>query len=143
MKKRPIVADVRELPLGSHSRDGFLVVAEAGQHIPFVVPRVFCVYGVKPGTIRGQHAHKECAQILICVSGKCEVTCDDGSERRTFSLGNPAVGLLVPPMIWAEEKYMVENTVLLVLTDHRYDETDYIKHYDEFLEYWDKSGVKK
>lgn len=119
------------------SPDASLFVYQGGEEVSFSMERVFVVKASKR-TDRGAHAHKECAQLLVVVEGECVVTCDDGVEKSTHILKDPAHGLLVPPTIWAEQDYQA-GTVLMVLTDHPYDESDYLRHYDDFLKF---RGIK-
>lgn len=115
--------------------NGTLVVAEALRHVPFPIVRIFAVTAVEAGKQRGHHAHRALTQLLICVSGRIEVTVDDGQDRKVIVLDHLAQALLVPPGIWAEQTYGDSDTVLLVLCDQPYDESDYIRDYDEFLAY--------
>jgi dTDP-4-dehydrorhamnose 3,5-epimerase-like enzyme len=87
------------------------------------------------GSIRGEHAHKKCSQFMVCVSGAIEVTCDNGIEETTYQLDSPSTGLNVEPGIWAKEKYLTENAVLMVLCDRHYEKEDYIHSYNEFKTY--------
>ena len=115
--------------------NGDLVVAEGpSDNMPFSITRIFNVRAEK-GATRGRHAHRECTQLLICTNGKVKVTCDDGKQTSTYILDKVNHGLLIGPGIWAEQKYIKENTVLTVLCDFLYDEGDYIRNYKDFLEY--------
>jgi dTDP-4-dehydrorhamnose 3,5-epimerase-like enzyme len=115
--------------------DGDLVVAEGhSDSVPFSIARIFNVRADK-GSTRGRHAHRKCAQLLICTNGTVEVTCDDGKQTSTYILDEANHGLLIEPGIWAEQRYIKENTVLTVLCDFLYDEGDYIRNYKDFLEY--------
>ena len=116
--------------------DGFLTVYEQGDAIPFDIVRVFVV-GADGGQQRGRHAHKECTQLMVCLNGACEVTCDDGHSKSTFYLESPDKGLMVPPSIWSEQTYKNENTLLMVLCDRPFDENDYIRDYNAFIK-WKK-----
>lgn len=101
--------------------------------IPFVPVRLFTVFGVSGEHIRGSHAHRECAQFLVCVAGTLSCVVDDGEVREEIALDGPGIGLYVPPMIWSTQyKYSPEAT-LLALASHEYDPDDYIRDYDEFL----------
>ena len=114
--------------------DGDLVVVEGhSDNVPFSIARIFNVRADK-GSTRGRHAHRECTQLLICTNGTVEVTCDDGKQTSTYILDEANHGLLIEPGIWAEQKYIKENTVLTVLCDFLYDEGDYIRNYKDFLE---------
>jgi dTDP-4-dehydrorhamnose 3,5-epimerase-like enzyme len=111
--------------------NGVLCVFESGRHVPFDIRRVFTV-SARAGDVRGDHAHKRCAQLLVCVSGKIRVTCDDGSVVTEHYLDNMGLGLLIPPGIWAKEDYIVDDAVLMVLCDRGYEAEDYIRDYHDF-----------
>jgi mannose-6-phosphate isomerase-like protein (cupin superfamily) len=115
------------------NRSGNITIVENNQHLPFNVKRVFYIYDIPGGKDRGAHAHKECHQFLIAVSGSFEVEVDDGKTKRTFNLNRPDMGLHVPPYIWASEKNFSSGCVCLVLTSHKYDENDYIRSYEDYL----------
>jgi dTDP-4-dehydrorhamnose 3,5-epimerase-like enzyme len=110
-----------------------LTVYESGSRVPFPVKRVFTVQASEE-CVRGFHAHRKCAQLLVVLNGECLVTCDDGKMKKMYPLNKPFEGLLIPPTIWAEQKY-APNTTLMVLTDQFYDEEDYIRDYNLFLEF--------
>lgn len=82
---------------------------------------------------RGNHAHKTCQHLLICLSGDCIVSVDDGTNKRDFVLNQSHIGLFVPAGIWDSEHSFGVGTVLLVLASHKYNEMDYIRDYQEFL----------
>lgn len=111
--------------------NGVLCVCECGKNVPFDVRRVFTV-SAKAGDIRGDHVHKRCTQLLVCVSGKIRVTCDDGLVVTQHLLDHMGVGLLVPPGIWAKEEYLLDDAVLMVLCDRGYEAEDYIRDYADF-----------
>ena len=116
-----------------HDHDGDLVVLEGStKKIPFSISRVFNVSSSSTGSIRGRHAHKLCTQLLICTNGSIEVFCDNSFEKKYFSLNRPDIGLIVFPGVWAEQKYLTENSVLSVLCDRPYEKHDYIHDYEEF-----------
>jgi len=114
--------------------NGDLVVMEGVTHCPFSISRVFVVRGQKDN-IRGQHAHKNCKQLLVCSSGCIEIIANDGEKVKNILLDQPNVGLLVPPGIWLEQKYKENGTILTVLCDLPYDSQDYIRDYKAFLDY--------
>lgn len=101
--------------------------------IPFAPQRWFLVYDVPGREVRGEHAHRVCHQFLICVSGKVNVAVDNGEQRAEVVLDSPALGIYVPPLVWASQYKYEEDAVLLVLASHPYDADDYIREYDEFL----------
>ena len=114
--------------------NGDLTVMEGLTHIPFPIARVFVVRGFA-GSVRGDHAHKACTQFLTCPYGVVEVRCDDGSKVTTFVLDKPEVGILIPPGIWAQQTYLVANSVLTVLCDRAYEAFDYIRDYSEYKKF--------
>ena len=102
--------------------------------LPFEPRRLFTVYDVPSESIRGAHAHRECAQFLICVAGSLSCLVDDGVAREEFRLTGPPVGLFIPPMVWATQSRYSRDAVLLVLASHPYDPADYIREYEEFID---------
>ena len=114
--------------------NGVLCVYESGQQVPFDTRRVFTVSAMG-GDIRGDHAHKQCSQLLICVSGRIRVTCDNGLAVTHHLLDSMNCGLLVPPGIWAKEEYMTDGAVLMVLCDRVYEEDDYLRDYGDFRKF--------
>ncbi len=109
-----------------------LLVITADKLSPFAIRRVFTVH-TDAGELRGQHAHRECTQFLVCVSGAFRVTIDDGTSVEVVTLNNPLRGLLIPPFLWASEWSESDQSVLLVLCDREFDENEYIRDYDEFI----------
>ena len=112
--------------------DGSLVPIESNYDIPFPIKRIFYVYGAKDTAVRGEHAHRTTKQLLICVHGKIEVLCDDGVNNKKYLLETPQQGLFIPEMIWDEQRYLSEDSVLLVIANTKYKFDDYIYNYDEF-----------
>lgn len=113
--------------------EGTLVFFEANKDISFSFKRVYYTYGVKEGVVRGLHAHKALEQLLICVYGAIEIMCDDGEKKEYTVLDDPAKGLYVGKGIWRTMKWLKDDSVLLVLACEYYDESDYIRDYDEFI----------
>ena len=113
---------------------GSLTVGEFGRSIPFDAKRYFMVFGVPSKETRGEHAHRECHQFLICVRGSCAVVADDGHQRQEFLLDRPDLGLHLPPMIWGIQYKYSADAVLLVFASHFYDSADYIRDYSQFCE---------
>lgn len=114
--------------------NGVVYVYEEGQHVPFAIRRVFTVTARK-GDIRGDHAHRTCAQLLVSVSGHIRVVCDQGGEKSSHMLDNMNMGLLVPAGVWATQEYTADNTVLMVLCDHPYETADYIRDRGEYAKF--------
>lgn len=112
---------------------GKITIGEYKKDLPFVPMRYFIVYDTPTNSIRGEHAHVNCYQFLICVSGSLVTTVDDGTRKADYLLNTPSSGLLVPPGIWASEHSYSDNAVLLVLASDLYDPNDYINDYNDFL----------
>ena len=112
---------------------GNLIVGERGAGLPFVPRRYFFVCDVSSGQVRGEHAHRELEQFLVCVRGQCTVIVDDGERREELVLNDPTVGLYVAPMVWAVQHGYSADGMLLVLASAEYDPGDYIRDYGEFL----------
>lgn len=112
---------------------GNLTVGEFERHIPFVPRRYFMVYQVPLVESRGEHAHRECHQFLICARGRMTVIGDDGARREEFVLDRPDVGFYMPPMTWGAQYNYSPDAVLLVFASHYYSATDYIRDYSEFV----------
>lgn len=133
LHRLPLVADLR----------GSLSAGEIGQHVPFEVQRYFLVFDVPSAETRGEHAHHQCHQFLICVSGSVAVVADDGKHRQEFLLDRPNRAVHLPPMTWGIQYKYSKEAVLLVLASHHYSSADYIRNYDEFLRLVNQSSVKQ
>ena len=114
-------------------REGNLTAVNSGVEIPFDIQRIFYVYDVPGGEGRGAHAHRTLHQFIVSVMGAFDVTIDDGVTRRTETLNRAYYGLHVPPTIWCELAGFSSGAVCLVLASDHYDESDYIRNYDEYL----------
>jgi WxcM-like protein len=120
-----------ELPV-VHNPQGNLTFIEGERHVPFPIARVYYLYDVPEGAARGGHAHRELEQLIIPI-GSFDVIVDDGSNRRRITLDKPAVGLLVPRMIWRELENFSAGSFCVVLASAYYDEADYYREYGEFV----------
>ncbi len=118
----PIVRDLR----------GNLIARQVGRGIPFVPRRYFLVFDVPSKEVRGEHAHRECHQLLVCLNGTVHCVVDDGEKRQEFVLDSPEKALHIPPMIWGTQYKYSKDSVLLVLASHEYEAGDYIREYDAF-----------
>ncbi len=114
---------------------GQLVALEEKKDIPFKIKRVYYMYDTLPGVTRGYHAHKSLEQILVCIHGSCKILLDDGHEKKVVALEKPYEGLYVSHAVWREMFDFSPDAVLMVLASELYDESDYIRNYDKFLEY--------
>lgn len=120
---------------------GALVALEESKNVPFAIKRVYYLFETKKDVHRGFHAHKKLKQLVIAVRGSCRFLLDDGTEKISLLLDNPAQGLLLESMIWREMYDFSEDCVLMVLADSFYDEADYIRDYSVFKEMANKSKI--
>lgn len=124
---------IKLISLPSHGDErGSLISLESLASVPFEIKRVYYLFGTKRDVIRGFHAHKNLKQLAICVSGSCRFELDNGITRESVLLNSPDQGLLVEDMTWREMHDFSEDCVLLVLASELYDESDYIRDYNEF-----------
>ena len=114
---------------------GGLSFFEAGKDIPFEIKRIYYIHDVPENTMRGAHAHKELKQLLFCPCGSVKMILDDGNEKTEMILDSPDKGLILTPCIWRDFMFLEKNTVLCVAVSEYFDETDYIRSYDEFLKF--------
>lgn len=118
----PMVRDLR----------GNLTARQMGQGLPFIPQRFFVIFDVPSKEVRGEHAHKECHQLLISLKGTVNCVVDNGVDRAEYCLESPETALHIPPMVWGTQYKYSEDCVLLVLASHTYDPEDYIRDYDTF-----------
>ena len=122
LHRMPSVPDIR----------GNLTVGEFDRTIPFSAKRYFIVFGVPSVETRGEHAHRECHQFLVCVRGSCALVADDGVNREEFLLDQPDLGVHLAPMVWGIQYKYSPDAVLLVFASDYYDSSDYIRDYSDF-----------
>jgi dTDP-4-dehydrorhamnose 3,5-epimerase-like enzyme len=125
-------AEVRSIPSVANAL-GSIGVLEDMSLVPFSIERVYFIYDVPPGSERGSHAHKKLEQFMVAASGSLTVELDSGFGKESFVLDSPSLGLYVPPGMWRDLKDFSENSVCLVLASAKYDESDYMRDYEEFL----------
>jgi hypothetical protein len=111
---------------------GSLTAIEGEVDVPFPINRAYWLYDVPGGASRAGHGHKTLRQLIISMSGSCDITLDDGYDRRTYHLNRSYFGLYVDSMIWREIDNFSSNSVLLVLASLHYDESDYFRDYELF-----------
>ena len=119
----------------NHREKGNLTVVQNNIEVPFAVKRCYYLYDVPGGEERGGHAHKELHQLIVAASGSFDVILNDGNIKRTISLNRPYYGLLVVPGIWRELNNFSSGSVCLVLASEVYKKEDYIRSYNDFLEW--------
>ena len=122
-----------ELPKIADPR-GNLTFVEGGNHIPFEIKRVYYLYDVPGGATRAAHGHRRLSQLMVAMSGSFDATLDDGRSKRKFHLNRSYFGLYIPPMIWRDLDNFSSGSVCMVLASERYDEADYFRDYQKFLE---------
>lgn len=136
MIHKTAINDCQIIALGKiHNQAGNITVIEREDNMPFKTQRIFYIYDIPGGEGRGAHAHKECHQLLIAASGSFNVKLDDGLINKIVTLNRPYYGLHIPPGIWAQEFDFSSGSICLVLTSHKYSETDYIRDYSEYIQY--------
>ena len=112
---------------------GALAFAESDTTIPFTIRRVFWIYDIPSKAQRGGHAHWQCSEVVIPISGAFTMLLDDGKEKRKVRMSSPDEGILVPAGVWCELKDFSPNTILLVLASHPYDPQGYEHDYNQYL----------
>lgn len=113
---------------------GSLIAIEQGYNTSFEIKRVYYIFNTKEGVGRGFHAHVNLKQMAIAVKGSCTFVLDNGNKREEVKLDNANQGLFIDGLIWREMKDFSSDCVLVVLASEHYDESDYIRNYDKFLE---------
>lgn len=116
-----------------HNRSGNMTIIQNGEHQPFNIRRIYYLYDVPGGSERGGHAHKALYQLIVAASGSFDVIIDDGTYKKIIQLNRPNYGLLVIPGIWREIVNFSSGAICLVLASQKYNESDYLRDYDEFL----------
>lgn len=114
---------------------GNLSVIEELKDIPFKIERTYWIYDVPGGEIRGGHAYKENQEFIVALSGSFDVVIDDGKEKHTFSLNRSYNGLYVPKGVWREMENFSTNSLALILSSTKFDASDYIRNYLDFLNF--------
>ena len=113
---------------------GSLIALEENYNTPFPIKRVYYIFETKAGVRRGYHAHMDLKQMAICVKGSCTFVLDDGKSKEEIKLDSPNEGLLIEGLIWREMYDFTPDCVLLVLASEHYDENDYIRDYQQFMD---------
>ena len=121
----PVITDLR----------GGLSVGEIEKNLPFAPLRYFVVFDVPSREVRGEHAHKQLHQFLVCLRGECSLVVDDGERREEIWLNTLALGVHLAPPVWGIQYKFSSDALLLVLASDKYDAEDYIRDYDEFRRY--------
>ena len=126
-----LIKTINFKPLGDER--GSLVALEGNKSVPFDIKRVYYIFGTKEGVSRGFHAHRNLKQVAVCVTGSCRFVLDNGKQREEVVLDKSTIGLLINDLTWREMYDFSPDCVLMVLASEYYDESDYIRDYQEFL----------
>lgn len=117
-----------------HDPRGDLTFVEGGNHVPFDIARVYYLYNVPVDAERGGHAHKQLEQVVFALSGSFRIKIDDGRAKSEYWLRDPSKGLYVSRLVWREMDAFSQGAVCMVLASQRYDEADYYRRYDDFVD---------
>ena len=112
---------------------GNLSFIEGNRHVPFDIKRIYYLYDVPGGEVRGGHAHRDLEQVIIAINGSFDVALDDGNGKTTYRLRNANEGLYLCSGIWRELDNFTSGSVCLVIASHVYDESDYFRDYSDFI----------
>lgn len=123
------------IPTYYENGEGALSVIEQYKQLPFSIKRIYYIYQVPEGVKRGGHAHKKLQQLLFCPYGEIEIILNDGKEKDSVILNSPSTGILVTNTLWREMVWKKENSVLCVAASEEYNEDDYIRDYEGFLDF--------
>lgn len=134
-----MLGKIIELPKIADPR-GNLTVCEGDRNIPFEVKRVYWTYDVPGGGHRGGHAHKAIYEFLVATSGSFHVTLDNGKEKKTYMLNHPWEGLLINPGVWRTLEDFSSGAVCMVMASDYYDESDYIREYEDYRKFIQSNG---
>jgi hypothetical protein len=130
------VFDCVVIPLKKiHNRAGNITIVEGKKDVPFDVKRLYYLYDIPGGESRGGHAHKELYQLVVAAAGSFDVMLDDGTNKKIITLNRPDYGLMVLPGIWRELFTFSSGAICLVLASEKYTESDYLRHYEQFLNF--------
>jgi dTDP-4-dehydrorhamnose 3,5-epimerase-like enzyme len=113
---------------------GNLSFFENNKQIPFSIARAYWIYDVPGGEVRGSHAYRTLQEMIVALSGSFDVVLHDGNQEKTFTLNRSYNGLYVPKMIWRRLENFSTNSLALIVADKEYDENDYIRDWNEFIE---------
>uniref|UniRef100_A0A7C4VV11 WxcM-like domain-containing protein n=1 Tax=Fervidobacterium pennivorans TaxID=93466 RepID=A0A7C4VV11_FERPE len=117
-----------------HREEGDLTPIESLRDIPFEIKRVYYIYNVPDGALRGAHAHRRLHEVLVCLHGSMKVDCEFCGQKVTYELNDPTVGLYMGPYVWINMYDFSNDAVCVVFASDYYDESDYIRDYSVFLE---------
>ena len=130
------IKDIKKIKIHNiQNKNGIISVLEKIDIPQIKFNRIFFVKNTKK-TIRGNHAHKKCYQLIFSLFGKIVLICDDGLKRKKITLKPVEDSYLIPPTIWTKQEYNQKNSILGVICNEIYDEKDYIRNYEKFKKYY-------
>ena len=129
-----MIPQIIQLPKIEDPR-GNLSFIEEENHIPFIINRIYWIYDVPGGQVRGGHAFRKQQELIVALSGSFDVLVDDGKIKETYSLNRSYVGLYLPPGFWRQMQNFSTNSIAMVLSSTQFSEEDYIRKFTDFLEY--------
>ena len=116
-----------------NDKDSVLVALQNDSNCPFDIKRVFYIFDVPSGVMRGDHANRDSRFLFIVLKGQCKIRVDNGEVQKEIVLNTPKQGLYLDRMVWKQMYDFSSDCVLLVLSDTYYNKDEYIRDYDEFL----------
>lgn len=130
------ISNIRNIQLPKiEDARGNLSFIEEENHIPFRIERTYWIYDVPGGQVRGGHAFKTQQELVVALSGSFDVVVKDGKSEKRFHLNRSYFGLYIPDGLWRHMDNFSTNSVVLVLSSTKFDESDYIRDYDAFLKF--------
>lgn len=117
------MAKTINLPTFKDERGNLTVIEKL---IDFDIKRVYYIYSAD-NNIRGGHRHKHTKQLLVCISGQCNIYCENQrKETHTYHLNSPELSLYLDAEDWHTMQDFTDDCILLVLASEYYDINDYI-----------------
>lgn len=114
---------------------GSLCFIEGEEHVPFLIRRIYYLFDVPDGAGRGGHAHKALEQVMIALHGSFDLVLNDGRQEQCLHLLDPSEGVYIGNHVWREIRNFSAGAVCVVLASERYDESDYIRDFEKFIQY--------
>lgn len=124
------------------SPGGSLSFFQKGKDFDFDIKRIYYIYEFSEQNRRGFHAHKELKQVMFCPHGSVEVELDNGIDKERYLLDCPEKILVINKGYWREFLSLIENSILCVGASEIYDESDYIRNYDDYI-LWNKKKLEE
>lgn len=120
---------------------GNINIAEFDKDFNFDVKRIYYLTGMSEETKRGEHAHLELNQFMLCLAGSFDIELDNGFKKQKITMTNNSKALIVRDLVWREMTNFTPNAVMLVLNDRVYSEDVVIRKYSVFKQLVDEKNV--